>query len=275
MYCAVASLPSLPRSRCSRSPLLPLPAAPAPASRRLSSPLPSPPPPPPQKWGFPISSASTGAYDEFLPIIAFVEKFGNFAKSQGELQIMSNIWFGRCSLSGWDIPHNECAWSSTLTDAECSAPLKVEGRTIERRSRDDAIKILGTLVSCDGRMDFELGHRISAVWNTFHQHRDTLCCKDVPIGKRIELLKTVAEPALYWCARTWKLTFDQNSMLRGVQRQMLMKMMRPRRRRDELDDEFHPRLQSVISKAMEKTTSCRGTCELETFTSSGQAQSQE
>jgi hypothetical protein len=128
----------------------------------------------------------------------------------------------------------------------------IEGFTIERRSRDDAIKILGTLISCDGRMDIELAHRITAVWNSFHQHRDTLCCKDVSLGKRIKLLQIIGEPALFWCSGAWKLNTEQYANLRGVQRHMLLKMMRPRRRPGESDEDFYPRIHGNVTKAMDK-----------------------
>ena len=105
-------------------------------------------------------------------------------------------------------------------------------------------------------MDVELGSRISAAWNSFHRHRDTLCCKSVSLSKRIKLLKIIAEPALFWCAGTWKLTYEQCSMLRGVQREMLMKMMRPRRRDDEVDEVFFPRLHSQITSVMTKSEFC-------------------
>ena len=108
-----------------------------------------------RKWGFPIGCDNNGVYNDFLPIIVFADNFWILSKSPEELQNMSNIWFSRCAFAGWAIPHNECVWSTTLTDYECRWKLIVEGNTIERRSRDDGVKVLGCVISCDGRMDIE------------------------------------------------------------------------------------------------------------------------
>jgi hypothetical protein len=127
----------------------------------------------------------------------------------------------------------------------------VEGHLIERRSRDDAIKVLGCLISSNGYLDLELENRISAAWHAFHSHADSLCFKEVPINRRLQLLKMVVEPALFWCAGTWKLSSDQNKNLRGVQRSMIRKMMGFEKRRAENLDEFFARSEKLISRSLE------------------------
>ena len=77
-----------------------------------------------KKWGFPISQNVHGVFDDFLPIIVFADNFWILAKSPSELQMMSDIWFSRCAFAGWDIPHDDCAWSSTLPDDECRWTLR-------------------------------------------------------------------------------------------------------------------------------------------------------
>ena len=205
-----------------------------------------------RKWGFPIGCDVDGHYNDFLPIIVFADNFWLISKSPQELQMMANIWFSRCSYAGWNIPHSECCWATTLTDRECTWKLVVEGNIIERRSRDDGVKVLGCVISCDGRMDIELSLRITAAWNAFYTHRDTLQCSSVPMAKRLKLLQCVVEPSLFWCAGTWKLSVNQSSNLRGVQREMIRKMMQPKIRKGELLPDFYPRVQTCISRCMEK-----------------------
>jgi hypothetical protein len=62
----------------------------------------------------------------------------------------------------------------------------------------------------------------------------------------------VVEPALFWCAGTWKLSVDNSKRLRGVQRQMLVRMTCPKRKLGELDDQFFPRMESIVTEGLEK-----------------------
>ena len=119
------------------------------------------------------------------------------AKSPEELQRMPNIWFPRCFFSGWDVAHAECTWSTTLSDHERRWQLNVKGHIIARRSRDDGIKVLGSIVSFSGSMDCETAARISNAWGAFYANKSTLCCFSVPLGKRLKLLQSVFELSLF------------------------------------------------------------------------------
>ena len=65
-------------------------------------------------------------------------------------------------------------------------------------------------------------------------------------------LKSVVEPALFWCSGTWKLTTEHNANLRGAQREMIRQMIKCRRVVDEHEDVYHPRVQRSITNLMLK-----------------------
>ena len=198
-----------------------------------------------KKWGYPIKHGDDGEILEYLPILAFCDNFWLLAKSPQELQNKSSIFFNRCKVAGWEIPLDECVWTTTATDYDERWRLVVEDKVIERRSRDDLFKALGCIISADGLMQLELQNRFSQASNAFFKH--------APINKRIELLKSVVEPSLFWCAGTWLLNQSQKSNLRGLQRDMVMKMIRPRRKKDEFDDQFFPRTHRYISDVIVRT----------------------
>ena len=126
------------------------------------------------------------------------------------------------------------------------------GHIIERRSREDGIKVLGCIVSCSGSMDTETDARISAGWGAFYANKESLTCFAVPLKRRLMLLRSVVEPAVFWCAGTWKLTAEHCANLRGMQRTMIRKMIRCRRTVDEHEDVYHPRVQRSITNLMIK-----------------------
>ena len=130
--------------------------------------------------------------------------------------------------------------------------MNVEGHTIERRSRDDGIKVLGCIVSCSGTMDSEIDARISCAWGAFYANKSTLCCFAVPLRKRLQLLQMVVEPSFFWCAGTWKITLEHYAYLKGVQREILRRMIRCPRIEGEVDDDFFPRQQQKITGPMDK-----------------------
>ena len=205
-----------------------------------------------KKCGYPICIGKDGKITEYLPIIAFCDNFWILAKSPQELQIMSAIFFDKCKAGGWLIPLDECAWTTTASDFDERWKLTVDNRTIERRSRDDGFKALGCIISADGHIQLELHNRFCQAWNSFFKHAETLCSKTTPIAKRIDLLKMVVEPSLFWCAGSWHLNCQQRSNLRGLQRAMIMKMMGPKRRKDEHNDIYFPRLQDAINEIIVK-----------------------
>jgi hypothetical protein len=99
-------------------------------------------------------------------------------------------------------------------------------------------------------MDLELDSRISAAWHSFHANAATLCCMEVPLDKRLMLLRSVVEPSLFWCAGTWKMSVDHCKKIRGTQRQMLRKMIKMKRRDGESDEDFFRRTERIITDAL-------------------------
>ena len=106
--------------------------------------------------------------------MAFCDNFWILAKSPQELQNMSAIFFDKCKAAGWQIPLDECAWTTTASDFDERWKLNIDNVTIERRSRDDGFKALGCIISGDGHIQLELRNRFSQAWIFFQACRDTL-----------------------------------------------------------------------------------------------------
>ena len=116
-----------------------------------------------RKWDYYINADRDGTYSELLPILVFADNFWFLAKSAYELQCMSVVWFSRVQASGWKVPVDECCWSTTQREDLETWTLKLGEEIVPRRSRDDAIQILGAYITMDGRLDVELDYRLLGI----------------------------------------------------------------------------------------------------------------
>ena len=86
----------------------------------------------------------------------------------------------------------------------------------------------------------------------FHRHKQILCCRAAPLAKRLDFMKKVVEPALFWCAGSWNLRTDQYTKLRGVQRSMISRMIGFNRGEDEHIEAFMRRTNATITSLMSR-----------------------
>ena len=92
-----------------------------------------------------------------------------------------------------------------------------------------------------------------AVCICFWGHKDVLLCKDVSIWKRVLLLNILVWPAVGWCCGSWNLSKKEFEYLRGVQRQMVGKMIAAKKGCWETLEEYHRRRQRRITEVIEKS----------------------
>ena len=85
----------------------------------------------------------------------------------------------------------------------------------------------------------------------FFKHAGLLCCRAAPVKNRLLLLNSLVSNSLLWCSGSWNLTTVQLSKTRGLQQELLQKMIVVQRGRDEPMDEFMERWRSRIKSVKE------------------------
>ena len=65
------------------------------------------------------------------------------------------------------------------------------------------------------------------------------------------LFKQFVHPTMFWCAGSWNLTFAQNCKLRGVQRDMIRKMLGTRPSESDTIEDYMKRAEKATTKAIE------------------------
>ena len=94
-------------------------------------------------------------------------------------------------------------------------------------------KVLGVMITMDGRTSTEFEARLRAGWAKFSSLSELLTKKDTSVTKRLKLFDATVSKTILWCSESWKLTVAQKRKLRSVQRSMLRRMVGPGRRPDE------------------------------------------
>jgi len=71
------------------------------------------------------------------------------------------------------------------------------------------------------RGEVELNHRIAQAWGKFHQHREALLNRNVPVWLRLKLFDATVSPTILYGMAVLPLTVSQLQRLDAVQRRML------------------------------------------------------
>lgn len=171
-----------------------------------------------REWGFRLSDGT------FLGIILFADNYWLIARSNTVLSEMIAKWLELLRLWGWDTPHDELSFGSTLQD-DVACPVLNGDRLIRRVGRHDSFQALGCQVTFDGRNGTELNARMAKCWRVFGKYAPLLCNKDSPWGKRMHMLGMLVESVLFWCSGSWMLDNRLLSELNGMQGKMLRKML--------------------------------------------------
>jgi hypothetical protein len=156
---------------------------------------------------------------------------------------MTLEWQDLLRQSGWVTPWKDLTVCSTALDAGDPDDMSLDfhGNTIKRVSRKEGFRALGCQITFDNRNDKELVARFRAAWATFNKFAPILCCKAIPIARRLHVLDRVVPQALLWCGGSLNLRKDQLTALRGVQLKMIRKMLRACRPPEEQIADFMER----------------------------------
>lgn len=171
-----------------------------------------------RQWGVRIAG------NFYLGIICYADNYWLFATSRCMLEDMLGEWLNSLEKVEFHTPHSELTWCTTAPD-DLQMSVQWQGLPIKRSSRKHGFKVLGAVVSFDGKCEQELQLRIAKSWKAFHANRLILCCKELSLRRRLSYLETLVSSVLFWAAGSWKLTLRQRQCLRGVQQNMLRKMI--------------------------------------------------
>jgi ribonuclease HI len=201
------------------------------------------------KWGWPIT---INGKTEYIGILIFADNYWLIGTSPAELEAMNTYWQNLLKSIGYHTPVCEMRYSSTAQDDQYLRAVLFNKETVKRESRQVGFKVLGTQLTFNNRNDAELVRRIKAAWGAFFKHADILCCKAVPMFKRLRYFKSVVHPALFWCSGSWNLRADQFIKVRGVQRSMFRKMSKFTKGEGEGIEDFMQRTEGAITGMMHR-----------------------
>jgi hypothetical protein len=193
-------------------------------------------------WGYKLGDGS------YLSLVLFADNYWLIGTSPQELGKMTTAWLSILKKYGWSTPLQECTWCTTGLDETSSWQVAVDGSPIKRTSRKVGFNVLGVQLTFDNCFEVELQNRIGRAWRAFYKYAHLLCCQRAPLGNRFQLLQSLVSTSLFWCAGSWNLTAKQASKLRGVQQDMLQKMVRLSRRPGKETDDYMYRLRLKIKR---------------------------
>ena len=171
-----------------------------------------------REWGFRLADGT------FLGILLFADNYWLIARSNVVLTEMLAKWLELLRLWGWNTPHEELSYGTTLADS-VDDPVFSDGIQIRRVKRNLGFPALGCQITFDGRNGAELKARIAKCWKAFGKFSPILCNSSSPWGKRVAMLGILLENCLFWCSGSWMLDNRLLSNLNAVQGQMLRKML--------------------------------------------------
>ena len=117
-----------------------------------------------------------------------------------------------------------------------------------RAKRNVGFKVLGTLLSFDGRYGQELANRIQRAWRAFFAHKNLLCYQGGSLKVRFKLLDSLVSRSLFWCSGTWVLTRKECEQLRGVQQAMERKLLGLKKTEGETAGEYVHRSNTALAE---------------------------
>ena len=192
-------------------------------------------------WGYRLCDGS------FVDLLLFADNFWIVSTNAHELTEMTAAWLEILTEFGWNVPLGEAVWCTTGPDEKHSWEVKLGNYCIKRSPRQEGFKVLGTIVTFDNSFEKELRNRMSRAWRAFWKCSDLLRCQAAPIKDRLRLLQVLVSSPLFWCCGSRNLTAGQLSKLRGIQQNMLQKMLPVRRREGEQAQEHTMRTNSRIN----------------------------
>ena len=99
------------------------------------------------------------------------------------------------------------------------------GVPLARKPRAVGYKVLGTLLTFDGRNTAELKDRLGKAERAFWANRSTFINKSNNVISKLKLLAEILRAVGLWCACVWHLTQKQKSQLKAFQTKLMRKFI--------------------------------------------------
>ena len=88
-----------------------------------------------------------------MAIICFADNYWLIATSPSELQAMTTAWMDILGRLGWHTPFDEMTYATTAEDNQYKFDIFHEGNIIQRATRKEGFKVLGTIMTFINRFD--------------------------------------------------------------------------------------------------------------------------
>ena len=203
------------------------------------------------KWGWHLHDPDGGPRQVCL--LLFADNYWIITTSINELNAANKCWQELLQSAGWFTPVTDLCYATTAEDDQyTNAQVLHQDQVVERRAKLVGFKMLGTQLTFGSHYDTELERRFRAAWCAFHKHSDILCCKAAPLAGRLKFLLMVVSPALFWCAGSWNLRVQKFVALRGLQRNMIRKMIGLKKYETEDLETYMRRAETAVTAAMHR-----------------------
>ena len=158
-----------------------------------------------QRWKAQLNNHGwmlSGPNDERLTNARYADDMLLFAKSLPELEAMLQFLHIELAACGLEM-HQSKTKVLTNHNEEDLDFIDVSGLLIEILPYENTHRYLGRLISCSlDRSQFEIQHRLKLAWGKYHQHRQWLTNKHVPIQLRLKLFDAVVSPTATFALST-------------------------------------------------------------------------
>ena len=123
-----------------------------------------------------------------------------------------------------------CIQTNTACQDTC---IDIEGASVPIVQPSVGFKILGTILTADGKTSAEVRSRINAGWAKFHKLWPLLGKRGGMMKERLRLFDMCVGQTVLWCCESWNLTQKEKQKLRSVQHDMLRRIAGPKRSAEE------------------------------------------
>nr|CAH7716818.1 unnamed protein product [Callosobruchus chinensis] len=151
----------------------------------------------------------------------FADDLAIFANSGADLQQNLNIWNTALKKRNMKINVNKSK-KMTVTRQHKATHLQLEGSQLEDV---ETFRYLGTVIDSSGREEHNLSERISAAGKLYWALKDSCFGKkEVSIGTKLKVYKTIVIPVLLWGSESWVLTKSMKQKLQVMEMKFLRKI---------------------------------------------------
>ena len=180
-----------------------------------------------------------------MALVMFADIFWLFARDPVQLKHMWAEWTKVLAEDGFGMSHSEASWGWTAPD-EWKSEVIVDNHVIKRVPRKGGYKMLGCMLTFDGREHTELLHRTQKAWNSYFVYRNLLTAKGGSWKVKNKLLNQTAGKSFVWCSGSWNLKVQDLTRVRALQLKFQKRLLNLRKRETESAKVFVIRRHRII-----------------------------